>query len=304
MRLYTILILALCVILPQIVHAKGVTVLTSILPQAYLIERICGNHCNVVTIIPENQSPHTYSPSIHDMVKFSHAELFFSMNLLLEKRIIPKLMASNKTMHIVPTLPHLYLKDGHCNHTSHDDHAIHDAGSSDPHFWLSPVKLAKAVPHIAKVLSQQLPAYAHVMELHAKQLLGDIQGLHHQVQKQLLPYKNKRFYVYHPSYAYFAEAYELEQVAIELHGKSPTSKEMGSLLMQMQRDHATTIFINQDTSSRSVSLIATTLGVRVVQINPLHKNVLNTIETIANQIYQSFQVKGISPKVAILRAVR
>ena len=77
------------------------------------------------------------------------------------------------------------------------------------------------------------------------------------------------FLIYHPALSYFARDYGLKQLSIEEGGKEPSPAQLKALIETCRKEHAHTIFVQQEFDQRNAQLIADELGVHIVSINPL-----------------------------------
>ncbi len=66
-------------------------VAVTILPQKALVEAVCGDLAEVVTIVPPGNSPGNYEPTPQEMENFSKASVYFTIGVPTEKaNILPK----------------------------------------------------------------------------------------------------------------------------------------------------------------------------------------------------------------------
>ena len=97
----------------------------------------------------------------------------------------------------------------------------------------------------------------------------------------------RKFMVFHPSWGYFAKAYDLEQIAVEVEGKEPKPKELIHLLKEAKEEQVKAIFTQPEFSDAVANVIAKELQIPVVKISPLapnwSENLINIANTIANK---------------------
>ena len=71
----------------------------SIVPEKTFVEKICGEHTEVVSIIPPGSSPENYEPSPKEIQKISDAKIYFSIGVPAEEtNIMPSI--SDETIKI------------------------------------------------------------------------------------------------------------------------------------------------------------------------------------------------------------
>jgi zinc transport system substrate-binding protein len=260
-------------------------------PLAYLVEQIGGPHVKVDVLVQPNQDPHTFEPTPQQIFAINKATVFFKIDMPFEGVLLRKVQDSNPTLRIVDTTEGIkkrQLEHGCCVVSPADGHAEHaherEAGEPDPHVWLSPQCLKIQAGNIAKALCEIDPQHRQEYEKNLAALSQRLDDLEKRLASQLKPYRDHTFYVFHPGFGYFADAFGLKEVAVEVGGKSPSPKELRELIEQVKRNRIKTIFIQPQSNPQSAQVIADAIGGRVVTINGLAKDVLNDMEDIANKI--------------------
>ena len=94
----------------------------------------------------------------------------------------------------------------------------------------------------------------------------------------------RRFMVFHPSWGYFAQAYNLEQIAVEVEGKEPKPKELIHLLKEAKEEKVKAIFTQPEFSDTVAKIIAKELQIPVVKVSPLAPNWSENLINIAKAI--------------------
>jgi zinc transport system substrate-binding protein len=75
--------------------------------------------------------------------------------------------------------------------------------------------------------------------------------------------------VFHPSWGYFAHAYGIKQVPIEIEGKEPKPAQLRELIERAREDGIQFVFVQPQFSARSAKLIAREIRGQVVFADPL-----------------------------------
>jgi len=105
------------------------------------------------------------------------------------------------------------------------------------------------------------------------------------IHGQPLP-KDAKFMVFHPSWAYFAKAYGLTQLAIEVEGKEPKPKMLQRIIQKAEQEEIKAIFTQKEFSDKSAKTIAHQLNIKVIKETPLAKdwseNLIRKAKAIAN----------------------
>ena len=100
----------------------------------------------------------------------------------------------------------------------------------------------------------------------------------------MTPYRGRSFFVFHPGFGYFADAYGLHEEAIEAGGRPPTPQRLRTLIEKAKAEGVTTVFIQPQYAPESAQAIADAIGGKVVVLNGLRRDVIADIEDIALKI--------------------
>lgn len=294
-------------VVSSFVYAKINTVV-SILPQKTFVEAIGGDKINVTLMVKPGSDPHMYEPKPSQMRAISKADIYFTIDgLEFEETWLHKFEDLNKRMKIVNTakgIKKLEMEahshgeheehDEHEKHAKHDDHDDHDEHEGhkhegkDPHVWLS--------PEYVKVLAKNiLDGFVAIDRGNESYYKANYEKFIAKVEKTDKTIKNilkdtpehSKFMVFHPAWGYFAHTYELEQVAIEVEGKSPKPKHIAHIIDEAKEENVKAIFTAPEFSDNIASSIAKELNIKVVKVSPLSpnwsENLINLAKAIANK---------------------
>lgn len=299
-------VIGLCLLMP-VVGLAQVQVMVSIPPQIYMVKGIGGDLVDVTSMLPPGGFPHTYEPTPQQMRQLSRADLYVRIHVEFEDAWWSKMAAVNPDMAVVDSvagierLPggHAHASDADDEHhheaehdeAEHDEHqhdAEHDDGhdhqGGDPHVWLAPDLVKQQVEVISEALLQIDPANAERYRAGKAALLEEIDAVDQEIRAMLANLSSRTFLVFHPSWSYFARAYNLEQLAIEVEGKEPSAVEM-TQIMKTANEHAiTVIFVQPQTNRRSVDTIARQIGAGVAVIDPLSPEWADNLRAVAQAL--------------------
>jgi zinc transport system substrate-binding protein len=125
----------------------------------------------------------------------------------------------------------------------------------------------------------------------AEAFIRDLDDLDRTIRRQLVNVKQRRFLVFHPSWGYFAAAYDLQQIAIEASGKEPGPRALAGIIKQAKDNHISVVFVQQQFSRTTAATIARAIDGRVVAIDPLAEdylaNMRQTAEAFAHSLEKS-----------------
>lgn len=259
-------------------------------PLAYLLERVGGDRVEVMTLVPEGQDAHTYSPSPRQVAELAQADVLFAVGVETEQRILPKLRQNQPDLPIIETQNGLELrlaKPGEACHADHD-HGAHDhdtaEGKPDPHVWLSLPNAIKIAERMRNELTALDPEHAAGYKERTTQLAGELGALHARLTDRLAPLRGEAFLVFHPAYGYFGDSYGLEQVSIEVEGKAPTPRQVIDVIERARRDHLRLVFYQPQFSASAADLIAREVGGVAIAIDPLSHDFVAQMQTMADQL--------------------
>lgn len=137
---------------------------------------------------------------------------------------------------------------------------------------------------ICAALCELDPAHRDVYERNCRAFEADMDTIDKKIATALAPLRGKAFYVFHPAFGYFAEAYGLKQVAIETGGKQPSAKRLAALVDQAKRAGVKLIFVQPQFDRRSAEVVAREIGGAVVPLDPLAENYMDNLLHVASQI--------------------
>ncbi|MEW6238652.1 MAG: zinc ABC transporter substrate-binding protein [Candidatus Omnitrophota bacterium] len=281
-----------------------IKVFVSILPEAYFVERIGDAQVDANVMVGPGQNPHAFEPTPKLMAQLSKAAIYFRIGVPFEDVLMKRLQRSNPSMKIVdlregikllPMIEHHHEEDAE-NHPS-DEHATGSnekdeeaqEGAKDPHIWLSP-KLAKIQSQtIAETLAAFDPNHAEEYRSNLKKLLGELDRLDEEITKLFQNLRERRFMVYHPAWGYFADAYTMEQIPIEMEGKEPTAKQLVELIELAKSQNIKIIFVQKQFSANNAKTVAKAIGGQVVSIDPLAKDYFTNMRATARALYEALK---------------
>ena len=253
------------------------TAFVSIPPQAYLIERIGGEHVSVYVLVKSGQDPHVFEPTPKQMVALNEADVYFALGFPFEEQVLKKVLSTNPRLVIAHT-------DRGIVRRTLDEYLREEKGEPDPHIWIGPEELRIQARNVYEGLSRVDPNHEDFFRKNLESFLGDLDAVDERLARLLTPYRGKSFFVFHPAFGYFADAYGLIQVPIEIEGKSPTPKQIETLIEKAREEGVRIIFVQPQFDKRSADTIAQAIDGTVVSIDPLERDLLRNLEDLAQNI--------------------
>lgn len=257
--------------------AKREEVFVSIPPMAYIVKSIVGDKVKVCTMIPEGRSPHDYTPAPRQVALLQNCKVYLTIGMPFEKQVIEPLFKDhpNRLVDISKGIKRREIDQEHSHshhvHTEDCKHEEDDKGKEnlDPHIWLSPVNDIILTRNATAELCRLYPDYAADFKANGQKLEKRFEVLQKGLQKLLATRKGEVFYVYHPAFGYFADAFGLKQEAVEIGGKSPSPKHLNELIAAARKDNVKIVFVQPQFNQRSADVIAKALDAKVMSLNPL-----------------------------------
>jgi zinc transport system substrate-binding protein len=261
------------------------SVFAGIPPIAYLVETIGGEHVKVDVLVRPGQDPHTFEPTPQQVAALSRAAVFFKIDMPFESVLLEKIRAGNARLQVVDVTRGVKKRtlDAPCDGKT-DDHNHAGTEALDPHVWLAPSLLKIQASNVAEGLCRADPAHKQTYQKNLAVLQERFDTLDRRTRRMLAPYRGRSFYVFHPGFGYFADAFGLKEEVIEVGGQEPSSKQLHALSMKAKAEGVKTIFVQPQYDPETVRGIAESLGGRAVVIDGLGRNVIADIEDIAAKI--------------------
>jgi zinc transport system substrate-binding protein len=309
---YFFIIGMLCV-MPMICLAAGrLPVFVSIVPQQYFVQQIGKDLVDIQVMVQPGASPATYEPKPQQMADLSKAKIYFAIGVPFENAWLRKIADPNPNMRVIHTdqgieklamaahhhhhddqteehhegehheADHDHEKSEHHGEAAHDeDH--HEHAGLDPHIWLSPPLVKIQARNILAALQEADPANQSVYEANFNEFTARIGQLDTDLKNTFAGKKGLQFMVFHPAWGYFAHAYGLKQVPIEIEGKDPKPAQLKELVQHARENGIKVVFVQPQFSTKSAELIAREIGGQVAFANPLAEDWMANMREVADK---------------------
>jgi len=279
----------------EVKAAGKVRAFVSILPIAYFVERVGGSNVEVGVLVGPGQDPHTFEPTPKLVVRLADAQVLFKMGFPFEETLIKKVGSTFKKPEVVDLQQGIKLRSitgeeadaeerEHVHGKAKEHEHSHNDGDMDRHTWLDPQLAKTQAQTIADTLIRIDPNHRQQYEKNLKAFQTDLDALHEQLAKALAPVKGKSFFVFHPAYGYFGDAYGLKQVPVQIGGKEPTAKQLARLMDSAKKNGVKVIFVQSQFSKKSAEALAKAIGGAVVPLDPLAPDYLKNLREMAAKL--------------------
>ncbi|MBN2031855.1 MAG: zinc ABC transporter substrate-binding protein [Deltaproteobacteria bacterium] len=266
---------------------EKVPVFVSIVPQRFFLEQIGKELVDIQVMVEPGASPHSYEPKPSQMAAVSKALVYFAIGVTFEKAWLKKISASNPRMLVVHTdheIRKIPMDVRHHNSDQEDQNAVkHEREGLDPHIWLSPPLVMAQARNIMKGLTQADPMHQSIYEANYQAFLKMLAALDVELKDIFAGEQGTQFMVFHPAWGYFAEAYGLKQVPIEIEGKGPKPSRLKGLIDHARERNIKIVFVQPQFSSKSAEQVAKEIGGRVAFVDPLALNWAENLREVASK---------------------
>lgn len=269
-------VLACCLTMASPVRAAPL-VATDIPAIHSLVATVMGDIGEPELLLRAGASPHDYS------LRPSEARLLRKADIVVwtSAGLTPWLPTAMQAL--APELPSLELSTDEDSirlprrespdfeHDDHDHGHGHDDVSNDPHSWLSTDNARLWLQLIAEQLSTLDPEHAVNYQSNAEQGIQALNTLDSNINAQLASVRGKPFVVFHDSYHYFEDQFDLPATAaISLSDATPSGiRQLDKLRKLVGRYPGICVFSEPQFSERMVETISHKLDVRRGVLDPL-----------------------------------
>jgi len=265
----------------------NINAVVSILPEKTFVKAIGGDKVNISLMVLPGNSPHTYEPKPSQMKDVAKATLYFAIGVEFENVWLNKFKNLNQNMQVIDLTSGIKkLSMASYDHGSHDTHADENKPeNTDPHIWTDPENVKIIALNIFETLTKADPENKPYYKINYETFLAEIKKTDTKI-KSILSNKPKgtKFMVFHPSWGYFAKAYGLKQLPVEIEGKSPKPKELIHLINEAKEEKISAIFTQPEFSDSIAKVMANELNIKVIKVSPLAPNWSENLIKIANAI--------------------
>ena len=260
----------------------------SIIPQQYFIEQLAGELVEVNVMIPPGASPATYEPGISQLGKLDRSELYMRIGYVgFEQSWMDKISSVNPDMKIVDLSEGVtIIMEEESEEENHHGHSHH---GSDPHIWMSTINARIIARNIHHELLLLFPDKRDYLENRLEQFSTSLDSLHQDILNILEGIHNKKFMIYHPALSYYSRDYGLEQLSLEIEGKTPSPAHLKEMTDLAREHQISKILIQSQFDRKNAEVLARETGADIIQFDPLDIHWGKQMRYIAEQLNSSRQ---------------
>ena len=281
----------------QVVFAAPLKVFVSIVPQKYFVEMIAGDLVETNVMVQPGANPATYEPKPRQMVALAKTDMYLAIGVPFEATWLGKIAATNSDMLVVrteagiekiPMKPHHHEQSGQrhtkaekLHHPEGEVEALHHV-IKDPHVWLSPPLVMIQARNIVQAFLAVDPDHRSVYEENYKNFINELAALDLELRAVFAGKgAGSEFMVFHPAWGYFAQAYGLEQIPIEIEGKEPKPAELQYLMQYAKKRGIKAVFVQPQFSHQAARAISKSIGGQIIFADPLAPHWATNLRQVA-----------------------
>lgn len=270
-------------------------VFVTIPPQRWLVRTLAGEAVEVELLVAPGQNPHTFEPAGRQLTRLARAQGWLTIGLPFERTLLAKARATRPGLAEYPVhagVPRLGAPPRDHDHApaaAAGEAACCAAEGADPHLWLAPRNMAQLATNTCRALQPLLPDERERLAAALADLTDALTRLERELADTLAPAAGRTFCVYHPSWAYFAEAFNLRQQAVEQEGREPSGRQLARLIEEARAARARVLFADPQFNPGPVRALARQLGARVVTLDPLAEAWPDNLRHVAAAIRDALQ---------------
>ena len=257
------------------------TITAGFYPLAWVSEQVAGEDWDVTNLTSTGGDPHELSIGLAQTAALERSTLVVISRGLqpgVDKTVDSvaggRVLDAAEIVDLVAVSDREDEDDSHesedHSHEGEDDHAGHDHGDLDPHFWHDPLRMATLADAVADHLSDLDPDHADDYRARAGALREELESLDAEFSDGLSTCVRDTVVVSHDAFGYLAR-YGLEFAPIA--GLSPDAEATPATVGRLQRliteEGITTVFSERLASGKMAQTLADDLGLTSAVLDPI-----------------------------------
>lgn len=251
---------------PSFTEDERLKISVSIASIQWLVDQIGGDQVQTQSLTTSGDDPHTYEPSPAQMIAIAASDLYFTAGVEFEEVWIPKFIEANSNLQVVDIsvgIDRIPVADH--NQEEGDEHE-----GLDPHIWLSTENMRQIARNIASTLESIDSENSAVYQSNLQNALEIINEVNDQLTQKLSQTQRQQFLIIHPSLGYFADAFGLQMIPVEVDGQEPSPTQLVDILNASKTYGIHTLFTQTGSNPLNVQMLAEQAGIdQIIEIDPM-----------------------------------
>ncbi|MCG8379764.1 MAG: zinc ABC transporter substrate-binding protein, partial [Proteobacteria bacterium] len=198
---------------------------------------------------------------------------------------IEEIKSNNKQLIIIECCEMIAKRYEHDHHHHHD----HNSGF-DPHIWTSPNKVIQLTSIIQEKLIEIDNKNAKSYKASAEKFKDKLNRLDEKIRNKTTHLKKRDLVVTHPSWSYFADQYDFNQLSIEVRGKELQASSMTKLISHVKEKEIRAVFSQPQFSRRAAEVLARETGAKIIDLDPLAFDYIENMNDVVDKIVQGMSL--------------
>ncbi|WP_027341208.1 metal ABC transporter substrate-binding protein [Hamadaea tsunoensis] len=241
------------------------TVVAAFYPLQFVSERVGGDAVSVTNLTAPGAEPHDLELTPRQVAQIAEAQVVVYLKGLqpdVDKAVAEQ--AKGTVIDVSELVPMLTAT----GEAASEAPGLH---GRDPHVWLDPTRLSTITAAVAAKLGAADSGHASTFTANAAKLEADLGELDMEYAAGLQTCARKQIFTSHAAFAYLAQRYGLQQVALSGLDPEiePTPKQLAQVAQQARESGATTIFYETLVSPKVAETIAREVGIKAEVLDPI-----------------------------------
>lgn len=232
-----------------------------------LARQVAGDKAQVVQIIDDGASPHSFEPSPKKLLKAKGARLYLASGKNMETylgKLRSTLGSKARVVEVGRTIPSLRISARDSQYVCCPTHAH---GAIDPHWWHNVSNMQKAARVVAKELGKEDPANAAAYKANAAAYSKRLGSLNAWVKRELskVPRKNRILVTAHASFGYFCKAYGFRSLPVKglTAQQKPSATYQALAISEIKKHKVKAIFPERRANPKALQTITKETGTKL-----------------------------------------
>lgn len=245
----------------------AVAVVASFYPLQWMAQQVGGEHVAVSSLTPPGAEPHDLELTPTDVASVADADVVAFLAGFqpavdeavdgFRGTVFDASVTANLSLTFTP------IEEG--------VEAADEAGATDPHFWLDPLRLSDVADAFAATLGEVDPSNAEVYTANANSLRDKLEALDDEFTTGLADCADTNLVTSHNAFGYLADRYGLDQVGITglTPEEEPSPSDIAAVTDFVDANDVTTIYFETLVSPAIAETIAAETGAATRVLDPI-----------------------------------
>lgn len=249
--------------------SKKPLILVSVAPYEMLVAKIASTEIAVLSVVPEEEDPHSFEPGFSKLKAQKEALCWFQIQEPFEKKLQGVLQEKNPQMHFVDlSLPT----------------TLSCCQGQDRHFWTDPTLLQKQGEIIYQTLVSLFPEKKDFFKKNWDELNEELSELDRKIASRLQGKEGHYLLVAHPAFGHFCRRYQLKQLSLEEEGQEPTLHHVQQISQLLQKGTPLAALYAEQHPKKGLFSIAQKENIPLYLCNPTERDFISMLESLSKQL--------------------